>query len=121
MGKGETVKMTPEHKARMQAGREAAKGRAKTPLPPLKFKVLSPLAAIRKKCMDCGTTSKYVAFCTCTPGGDNGTPCPLWPYRFGKRPKSVLRTKFAPLMDPDNIPDSLVELEKCRWPGEADA
>ena len=41
---------------------------------------LTPMKAIRKKCLDCSGTAQEVRLCTCE---DN---CPLWPYRFGHRP-----------------------------------
>jgi len=42
---------------------------------------LTPLKAIRKKCMECSNHStKEVRLC---PIKD----CPLWPYRLGKNPK----------------------------------
>lgn len=43
-------------------------------------KTLTPIKAIRAKCMDCCCYQRNeVAACPCT-------NCPLWPYRFGKRP-----------------------------------
>lgn len=43
-------------------------------------KILTPIKAIRAKCMDCCCYQRNeVAACPCT-------NCPLWPYRFGKRP-----------------------------------
>jgi hypothetical protein len=45
----------------------------------------SPLKAIRKKCIDCsaGHTS-HVRHCPVK-------TCDLWPFRFGKRPKTLLK------------------------------
>lgn len=44
-------------------------------------KVLRPLKAIRAKCLECcGNSSNEVKLCT-------APECPLWPYRFGKRPE----------------------------------
>lgn len=42
---------------------------------------LTPLKAIRAKCMDC-TSGQFIEIrlCTCT-------ECPLYEYRMGKRPK----------------------------------
>lgn len=43
--------------------------------------VLRPLKAIRAKCIDCCCGQhKEVRLCTCI-------DCPLYPYRFGRRPK----------------------------------
>lgn len=41
---------------------------------------LTPIRAIRLKCLDCSGTANEVKLCTCK-------DCALWPYRFGKRPK----------------------------------
>ena len=80
----------------------------------MQFKHTSLAKAVRAKCLDCGGSNKYVQFCPCD--GVNSTYCPLWPFRFGKRPKTILRGPRGYLLDPQNIPDSLVELEKCRSP-----
>lgn len=45
------------------------------------MKRLTPTKAIRAKCLDCCCGSaKEVRLCT-------NKKCPLYPYRFGKRPK----------------------------------
>lgn len=45
------------------------------------MKNLTPLKAIRKKCLDCcAFQPKEVTLCT-------AEKCPLYPYRMGKRPK----------------------------------
>lgn len=42
---------------------------------------MTPMKAIRAKCLDCcGGVCKMVRECT-------APNCPLWPYRFGRRPK----------------------------------
>ena len=98
--------LTPEHKAAMLAGRLAAgkcqKGAKKEPQ--------TPLAAIRAKCLDCGTTRNYVKWCTCD--GLHGTRCALWPFRFGVRPSTARKGPLAPFLDPKEIPDATVPLEK---------
>ena len=44
-------------------------------------KILTPLKAIRAKCMDCCCgQAKEIKLC-------NMKNCPLYPYRMGKRPK----------------------------------
>lgn len=49
--------------------------------------MLTPIKAIRAKCLECGGGSnKEVRFCLCK-------DCPLWPYRFGKRPSTVQRSE----------------------------
>ena len=44
---------------------------------------MTPLKAIRAKCMDCCCESAYeVRMCPCS-------DCPLYPYRFGKNPRRM--------------------------------
>lgn len=53
-------------------------------------KKLSPLQAIKEKCKDsccCGDTKSWKE---CSVQN-----CPLWPYRFGKRPKSLPFEKYS--------------------------
>ena len=46
------------------------------------MKSLTPIKAIRAKCIDCSAGSaKEVRLCPVT-------ACPLWPYRMGRRPKA---------------------------------
>lgn len=48
------------------------------------MKHLTPIKAIRAKCLDCcGGSSKEVRDCTA------GDSCPLFPYRLGKRPANT--------------------------------
>lgn len=43
---------------------------------------MTPIKAIRAKCLDCCCGQfKAVRLCTCE-------KCPLYPYRYGKRPKA---------------------------------
>lgn len=54
------------------------------------MKVLTPLKAMRAKCLDCCCDqAKEVELCTCK---DN---CPLWPYRMGKMPEEERTRSFA--------------------------
>lgn len=47
--------------------------------------MLTPIRAIRQKCIDCcGGSYKEVELC-------HLEDCPLFPYRFGKRPETVQR------------------------------
>lgn len=56
-----------------------------------KMKTLTPIKAIRKKCLEC-SGGQYSEIRNCT-----GTECPLYPYRLGKRPKPVgIGLKDAP-------------------------
>ncbi len=62
--------------------------------------------------MDCAMTAKGARFCTCD--GTNGTACPLWAFRFGRRPATVRRGPDARFLDPDAMPPASVPLERCR-------
>lgn len=47
----------------------------------------SPLKLIRKQCLDCcGGSIKTIRFCA-------SIDCPLWFLRFGRFPRTVIRTK----------------------------
>lgn len=47
--------------------------------------VKRPLKSIRLKCLDCcGESSNEVKKCPCK-------ECPLYPYRFGRRPSTVAK------------------------------
>lgn len=47
--------------------------------------IRTPTKVIRAKCLDCcDNQTKEVENCPIT-------DCPLYPYRFGKRPKNVIR------------------------------
>lgn len=72
----------------------------------------SPLKAIRAKCLDCSTTSNVIKFCTCD--GLNSTACPLWPFRFGKRPSTARKGKFARFLDPKQMPPANVSQEDAQ-------
>jgi hypothetical protein len=73
----------------------------------------SPLGAIRRKCLDCCCGSfKAVKFCTLD--GLNSTCCPLWPFRFGRRPATIAKGPLARLLDPAAMPDAATALEDCR-------
>lgn len=43
------------------------------------IEALSPMEAIRAKCLDCAHTTHEVKLCPCV-------KCPLHPFRFGKNP-----------------------------------
>jgi len=68
------------------------------------MKTRTPLKAMRAMCLECcGGSSQAVAECTANEqdiaaahgAGDETeyTACPLWPWRFGKRPQTVARIK----------------------------
>ena len=53
-------------------------------------KVLTPMKAIRAKCLDCSCYQpKKVRLCPVT-------QCPLWPYRMGKRRKGEAKGTNTP-------------------------
>lgn len=48
---------------------------------------MTPLKAIRKRCLNCsGFSPQEVKDCPCFENDGNLERCPLFPYRFGKRP-----------------------------------
>ena len=71
------------------------------------MKVLTPLKAIRQNCLECsGGSLKAVTYCSCN--GLHSTRCHFWPYRFGRRPKSV---KDRRLVMPEAMPPADTPLE----------
>jgi hypothetical protein len=64
--------------------------------------------AIRKKCIDCsGGSRKEVRLCPVV-------ACPLWPYRFGKRPETKAKT-HPELIDPEQVKRLIEEdVDNCR-------
>lgn len=67
----------------------------------------TPLSAIRRECVDdcSGGSAKCVAYC---PSHD----CPLWAYRFGKRPETVRERVGAAMLSPELIPAPNTPLEQ---------
>ena len=49
---------------------------------------MTPMKAIRAKCLDCNSTANEVKLCPCT-------DCPLWPFRLGKNPNIKPRNLTA--------------------------
>jgi len=50
-------------------------------------KILTPIKAIRARCLDCSAGSAHeVSNCPCD-------DCPLYEYRFGKRPSTIQKNK----------------------------
>jgi hypothetical protein len=67
-----------------------------------------PLKQIRAFCLDCVDGPQSVRLCT-------GSDCPLWPYRFGKHPKRVIRemgSDAQKLFDRPPVSQSLIEKAK---------
>lgn len=83
----------------------------KAPRPKRDAETLTPIAAIRAKCLDCCGSFKAVKFCGLD--GVNSTRCPLWPFRFGKRPATVRKGPLARFLDPAAMPDAGAALEAC--------
>lgn len=61
---------------------------------------LTPLKAIRAKCIDCCCGSRFeVKMCSCA-------DCPLYPYRLGHRPKGVqIDEEDAPVDETAGFPN----------------
>jgi hypothetical protein len=69
------------------------------------------LRAVRLHCIDCcGGSQQAVKWCTCD--GLHSSGCPLWPYRFGKVPKSAEQVLGPELLDPARMPDASTCLEE---------
>ena len=67
---------------------------------------MTPMKAIRAKCLDCCGTSHEVRLCTVE-------KCPLYPYRFGKRPKGYEDTTLdANEAEPLDSPVLFEEMEE---------
>ena len=57
------------------------------------MKILTPLKAMRAKCLDCCCDQpKEVELCTCK------NNCPLWPYRLGKMPEGEKTRTISDVM-----------------------
>ena len=73
-------------------------------------KVASPLKSIRAYCIMCsGGSAKAVAYCPCH--GCGTSFCPLWPYRFGVRPATVIKKMGIAMLNPSMMPSPDVPLE----------
>jgi hypothetical protein len=70
---------------------------------------MNVLKAVRKKCLDCSGTYKAVKWCPCD--GLHGSPCALWPLRFGIRPETARRRYGERFLDPAAMPSGNVPLE----------
>ena len=72
----------------------------------------TPTKAIREKCLECCSGNrKYVGYCTLD--GLNSQPaCPLWPHRFGMRPKSAAKRYGPQFLDPKRMPGPNEPLDK---------
>jgi hypothetical protein len=69
-------------------------------------KILTPIKAIRAKCLDCSADSE-AATREC-----HITGCPLWPYRMGHRPEIEGRPKRV--MSPEQKAKLAAALQKHR-------
>ena len=79
------------------------------------MKVLNPLHAIRKHCVECAGTANLVKWCSCHENNPCSN-CTLWPYRFGVRPATAAKTHGNHVMDPDLMPPDSVLAEECeQW------
>ena len=71
--------------------------------------VPSPLSLIRKNCIECSESTKYILWCPCD--GLHSTYCQYWPFRLGSRPQTVCERYGPRLVTPEMMPPSDVELE----------
>ena len=72
------------------------------------MKVHTPVAAIRRTCLDCAAGHrKFIKFCTCD--GLHSIRCHLWPYRLGMRPSTVRDQR---LVTPECMPSADIPLEE---------
>jgi len=78
---------------------------------PTKKREPTPLKSIRLHCLMCsGDSAKTVKYCTLD--GLNSEPaCPLWLFRFGKRPKSARKKYGDKFLDPSLMPGGDVAIE----------
>jgi len=88
-----------------------AKARYRAARKRLKFKLESPLRAIRENCLQCmGGSVKAVKYCSCD-GTRGAAFCRLWPYRFGMHPGRALEKYGDEIMDPEQMPEASVNIE----------
>jgi len=103
------------------AAPKPADSQCKPVIVPTVRKGLTPLKAIRARCLDCWETRKETAECVFD--GEQDALCPLWAYRFGKNPKRMgigkgrkTRSQFTAQanIDPQrvNIPETAPEARK---------
>jgi hypothetical protein len=82
------------------------------------FPRITPIAAIRANCLECGGGSfKAVLWCSCD--GVHSTRCPFWPFRFGTRPETVAERLGPALVTPGSMPGS--EVSEDDLPGGMEA
>ena len=69
--------------------------------------LLSPLAAIRRKCLECSLSKLKVRLCPVT-------GCHLWPYRFGsrKRAKAIVNAEIQNMRENSENPASNLDEEE---------
>ncbi len=69
----------------------------------------SPLRAIKRHCQECSGGFKGTIWCTCH--GEDGTECPLWPFRTGLRPATAAAKFGSHVVDPAAMPTNEVCLD----------
>ena len=58
---------------------------------------VTPLRAVRQECLDCcGGSANEVRLCV-------SKSCPLWPFRFGRRPTDELKAEVARVLHPAEL------------------
>ena len=78
-------------------------------------KVLRPMRAIRRMCVDCAETAKMTLYCPAD--GVHSTRCPLWPYRMGMRPESVAKKYGRQFVTPELMPGADVSINELPMVG----
>ena len=101
-GKGRAVRQPamgqPKHEERVEERLkpepcEDALAQLRAKLPSLAAKATrSPLSAIKLFCLDCADSRAEVVACPSGGSACEGSPCPLWPFRMGKRPGGRVMT-----------------------------
>lgn len=80
-------------------------------------KLLTPVVAIRQKCLDCSESFKSVKYCPSD--GIHSKECPLWLYRFGSRPASAAKKYGKKFVTPADMPEANTSLDDCGTENEA--
>lgn len=74
---------------------------------------LTPMKAIRLRCLDCAQSSAEVKRC-------NDHTCPLWPYRLGKKLTVEALKTYTGEGTPSSKSSVRAELMRARMAGEGE-
>jgi hypothetical protein len=67
---------------------------------------ITPIAAIRANCLECGGGGSFKSVLWCTCDGVHSSRCHFWPYRFGCRPETIAERYDPARVTPDCMPGS---------------